>query len=203
MKNDLEGAKYPQLFMLMKSVLPLSHGNVAPESGFSINKAILDVHGSSLKEKTIEALRLVKDYLVKSKGCLNVTITKQMMSSLKSAYAKYKLDLEAEKEMECKQREAQIKEKEKAAQQVPDNANKKKLEEIAEEIKFKRKSINIAETTIEEDNKEVQQCLLKKNLSKDALQLAHSKIEMGIKRKKEIGTEIQILLAKKAKLAKK
>ena len=93
----------------MKSVLSLSHGNVAPESGFSINKAILYVHGSSLKEKTIEALRLVKDYLVKSKGCLNVTITKQMISS--SAYAKYKLDLEAEKEMERKQREAQIKEK--------------------------------------------------------------------------------------------
>ena len=72
-----------------------------------------------------------------------------------------------------------------------------------EEIKFKRKSINIAETTIEEGNKELQQCLLKKNLSKDALQRAHSKIEMGIKRKKEIETEIQTLLGKKAKLAKK
>ena len=94
LKNDLGGAKYLQLFILMKSVPSLSHGIVAPESGFSINKAILDVHGSSLKEKTIEALRLVKDYLVKSTGCLNVTITKQMISSVKSAYAKYKLDLE-------------------------------------------------------------------------------------------------------------
>ena len=125
LKNDLGGSKYLQLFILMKSVLSLSHGNVVPESGFSINKAILDVHGSSLKEKTIEALRLVKDYLVKYKGCLDVTIIKQMISSVKSAYAKYKLDLEAEKEMEHKQREAQIKEKEKAAQQVFDNANKK------------------------------------------------------------------------------
>ena len=113
LKNDLGGAKYPQLFILMKSVLSLSHGNVAPESGFSINNSILNVHGSSLKEKTIEALRLVKDYLVKSKGCLNVTITKQMISSVKSAYAKYKLDLEAEKEMKRKHREVQIKEKEK------------------------------------------------------------------------------------------
>ena len=203
LKNGLGGEKYPQLFILMKSVLSLSHGNVAPEIGFSINKAILDVHGSSLKEKTIKALRLVKDYLVKSKECLNVTITKQMISSVKSAYAKYKLDLEAEKEMERKQREAQIKEKEKAAQHVTDNANKKKLEEIAQERKFKRKSINIAETTIEEGNKELQQCLLKKNLSKDALQRAHSKIEMRIKRKKETETEIPTLLAKKAKLAKK
>ena len=77
---------------------------------------------------------------------------------MKSAYAKYKLNLEAEKEMEHKQREARIKEK--AAQQVTDNANNKK---------FKRKGINIAETTIE-GNKELQQCLLKRNLSKDALQ---------------------------------
>ena len=125
LKNDLGGAKYLQLFILMKSVPSLSYGIVAPESGFSINEAILDVHGSSLKEKTIEDLRLVKDYLVKSTGCLNVTITKQMISSVKSAYTKYKLDLETEKEMERKQREAQIKEKEKAAQQVTDNANKK------------------------------------------------------------------------------
>ena len=45
--------------------------------------------------------------------------------------------------------------------------------------------------------------MLKKNLSKDTLQRAHSKIEMRIKRKKETETEIQTLLAKKAKLAKK
>ena len=94
----------------MKSVLSLSHGNVAPESGFSINKVILDVHGSYLKEKT---LRLVKDYLVKSKGCLNVTITKQMISSVKSAYAKYKLDLEAEKKWSASKEKRKSKKKKK------------------------------------------------------------------------------------------
>ena len=45
-KNDLK--KYPQLFSLVKCVLTLSHGNSAPERGFSINKIMFDAGGYSI-----------------------------------------------------------------------------------------------------------------------------------------------------------
>ena len=38
-------------------ILSISLGNSAPENGFSINKAMLDVHENSLGESIIEALR--------------------------------------------------------------------------------------------------------------------------------------------------
>ena len=56
--------KYPNSSAFMKCVLSISHGNSSPENGFSINKHILDIHGHSLKEDTIEALRVVKDAIL-------------------------------------------------------------------------------------------------------------------------------------------
>ena len=49
---------YIQLFNLVKAIPSLNPVNVSARSGLSINKAILDVHGKSLKNNTIEALRL-------------------------------------------------------------------------------------------------------------------------------------------------
>ena len=57
--NSSDGQpKYPFL-VSFKLVLSISHGISAPENGFSINKAMLDIHGYSLGESTIEALRFV------------------------------------------------------------------------------------------------------------------------------------------------
>ena len=47
--------KYAFLVSLFQVILLISHGNSAPENGFSITKAMLDVHGNSLGESTIEA----------------------------------------------------------------------------------------------------------------------------------------------------
>ena len=55
LKGEQGRKKYPQLFVLVKCGLRLSHGNSASESGFSINKSILEVHGHSLGEDTLEA----------------------------------------------------------------------------------------------------------------------------------------------------
>ena len=41
MTNEDSILRYPQLFALAKAVLNLSHGNVVPERGFSINKCLL------------------------------------------------------------------------------------------------------------------------------------------------------------------
>lgn len=50
-------AKYPQLYIFVKCLLSLSHGNAVPERGFSVNKKILESHGTSIGEDTIVALR--------------------------------------------------------------------------------------------------------------------------------------------------
>ena len=63
--------EYTFLVSLFKVSLSISHGNNAPENGFSINKAMLDVHGHSLGESTIEALRFVKDALLQSSSILD------------------------------------------------------------------------------------------------------------------------------------
>ena len=51
---------YPFLVCSFKLILCLSHENSAPENGFSIRKLLLEIHGSSLKKETIEAVRIVK-----------------------------------------------------------------------------------------------------------------------------------------------
>ena len=56
--------KHKSLYVLLKCLLVLSHGNSDPESGFSIGKYIL------------ESMYFVKDYLVKIGGFLNAPITK-------------------------------------------------------------------------------------------------------------------------------
>ena len=60
--NSSDGQpKYPFLVSSFKSVLSICHGNSAPGNDFSINKAMLDIHGYSLGESTVEALQFVKD----------------------------------------------------------------------------------------------------------------------------------------------
>ena len=49
--------KYDQLLALAKCLLLLSHGNAVPEKGFSINRKLIEVHGTALSEETIEAQR--------------------------------------------------------------------------------------------------------------------------------------------------
>ena len=52
--------KYPFLVCLFRLILSFSHGNSAPENDFSINKLLLEIHGSSLEKETIEVIRIVK-----------------------------------------------------------------------------------------------------------------------------------------------
>ena len=35
--------------------ITLSHGNAGPEKGFSVNRKLIEVHGTALIEETIEA----------------------------------------------------------------------------------------------------------------------------------------------------
>ena len=59
---------------LVKAVLTLSHGNAGSEQGFSINKAILNAHGTRLGDNTI-ALRRVKHRIIHVGGVLKFKTT--------------------------------------------------------------------------------------------------------------------------------
>lgn len=122
--------KFRNLLRLAKCVLVLPHGNADPERGFSINKKIIEVHGTSLDSDTIEAIRLVKDYLLTVGGVEKVQINKELFKSCASAYLRYNFYLQ-----EKKKEEDQRKEREKA-----ESENVSAKEEI-DEIERDRKMI--------------------------------------------------------------
>ena len=68
--------------------------NADPERGFSINKHILSIHGSTTGECTIESIRLVKEFVMKYGGSEKVSVTKGLLQSCKQAYSKYEKDRE-------------------------------------------------------------------------------------------------------------
>ena len=88
-EDELGKMKYPQLFRLVKCVLSISHGNSVPERGFSINKHLLSLHGSSIKDETIVALRMVNDYILSVGSITKVSVNKQLLLSVKSARQHY------------------------------------------------------------------------------------------------------------------
>ena len=91
--------------LVAKSICVLSHANADPERGFSLNKKILDVHGSSIEDDTIAALRFVKDQLIQR---LNRKLTRELPDLCKGAckiYQDHLIALQHQKELEFKARE--------------------------------------------------------------------------------------------------
>ena len=88
------------LVSLFQVILSISHGNSAPENGFSISKALLDVHGNSLGESTIEALRFVKDAILRYPSILDIPVTRSVIDNVKDARTRYMADLESTRKIE-------------------------------------------------------------------------------------------------------
>ena len=80
------------------------------KSGLFITK-LSDAHGKSLKQNTIEALRQVKNYLVRCNGYLNVLIAKLLLKSVKDSYGKHNIELEEQRKLELKLKAEQNKAK--------------------------------------------------------------------------------------------
>jgi ribosomal protein L9 len=77
--------------------LSLSHGNAAPEKGFSVNNSVLSKERLALGEQTICAERLVKEAVRLFGSVTNNPITKELIAASRRAYAEYTLQLEKEK----------------------------------------------------------------------------------------------------------
>ena len=92
---DADGSpKFPLITSPFKIAASLSHGNSAPENGFSINKYMLQLQGNSISPDTIEAFQFVKDTILSFGGILSIPITKALLESSKLAYCCYNADIE-------------------------------------------------------------------------------------------------------------
>ena len=97
----------------MPAVCTLSHGNVDPERGFSINKHMLSGHGTSTNQKTIEALCLVKDYINLHGG----RVCKDLIKRCSMDRQHYEEDLKAQRALKKEEEEAKKEETEEEARQ--------------------------------------------------------------------------------------
>ena len=192
--------KYLQLFAFVKCVLSISHGNSIPEWGFSIDKYLLSVHGTSTSNETIIALHLVKDHLILIGGYMKFSINRNLILSVKRTRQKYQQDLEAkrllrEKESERIKLADEMKEKNKPLEE--------KLSNVEAEIKIKESGISVAEESIQEGNEKLQNQLKQSKISRNEIQKAKSMIDMGLSHKPCLSTELEELQKEKAKLLKK
>ena len=177
-------------------MLSISHDNSVPERGFSINKHLSSLHGSLIKDETIVALRMVKDYILSVGGITKVSVNKQLFSSVKSARQRYESDLAVKRRLE------EAKQSEKEKKQEIDSLNEE-LQLIAEQLKMKENGIEVALETVEEGNKNLEKELAAPKGSKGKMQQAQSMISMSLERKRKLEEEIKELEAEKAKVAKR
>ena len=181
----------------MKCILSVSHGNSAPESGFSINKHILDIHGHSLKEDTIEAIRVVKDAILRYPSLLDIPITKEMIKNVKASRQWYQADLEVKRQLleqeAAKKREEEKKKKDQEKELETKQKNVKEVESVRSSLSHIENGISIADESVEEGNTDFKELLSKKQSSKRDLQRAQCKMEMGIKRRAELLSEEAVL----------
>ena len=87
--------KYSKLWPVIKTLMLLSHGQATVERSFSNNKFVTT---QNLSEHTLIARRQVKDYLRRVDGLQNVTITKDLLLSVKMARQRYCQYLTQQKE---------------------------------------------------------------------------------------------------------
>ena len=190
--------KYPTLLSLYKAVSSLSHGNSAPENGFSINKYIIGIHGNSIHADTIEAIRFVKDTILNYGSIFDVPITKGLLDSVKLSKQRYDADLENKRKL----REAEAEKLEILKQKSKEDQQKVVKHQELQEIKAKLQQISdglsVADEILKEGNDALKQSLTQKNSTRKELQRAQSKIEIGMKRREELTIE-QAVLTKKMK----
>lgn len=202
-RDENGSLKYENLWTLAKCIMLLSHGNADPEREFSINKHLLSIHGYSIGEDTVQAIRLTKDYIIKCGGSEKVPITKKLLKSCKEARSKYENDLYEKQQLSLKEAEASKAEKEAAAANEKMSKNQEELAKMERDIDALNTGISIADKSIVDGNAELSNCLQSKSLSRGKIQQAQSKIEMGVKRKAELLKVIEIVKAKKGRLQEK
>ena len=124
---------------------------------------MLDAHGYCMQENTIEALRLVKDEVLRVCSVMKVNITTDLILEVKGAYGKYVADSEQKKAME----DAIKWDKEKMNNDAKKNQEGKSLQETIDgDIRHCENSIKTADELFADANVTVQKALSAKNEKK-------------------------------------
>ena len=193
------GKKYTELANLALTVCSLSHGNAAPERGFSVNKALLESHGYTIQEDTIVSLRIVKDWINVFGGTLKFPIENELWERVKGARAKCMTYLEEKKILEEQERRKREEEADNAQHQAEKQSQVDKLNDDIERCEI---GLKTAEEIIDQGNAKLQDALSSKVLNKNDLVSAQAKISIGLDRKRQCDKELAALKLKKAKLIK-
>ena len=83
-------SKHPELFDVITKVLLLAHGKAIVESGFSINKAMVD---DNQHLETLAALQRTEDWLRHNGGVRNFKVAKDVLVSVSGARTRYEKDM--------------------------------------------------------------------------------------------------------------
>ena len=122
-----------------------------------------------------------------------------MITSVRNAHRKYFLDLQTKSETKITEEKETQQALNEAAEKVKESAKKEQIAIINRDIKIKKSVIDEAEEMIQDGNKQLQNCLAKRNLNRKQIQQAQSKIEMGLKRKLHLEKEMGDLEQRKKK----
>ena len=118
--------------------------------GFSVNKRLLEKHGTNIDEGILEALRVIKEYLIQV-GRISACQNKQKMLE---SHQKYQAHLDAEDQE--KREESKKMEKVKEAE-----TQEKALLEVGAKEDIIQRKIKMADAMIEDGNKILKACLVK------------------------------------------
>ena len=142
----------------------------------------MESHGYSLKGDTITALRLVKDELNRIGGPTKFKIDRSVLQMVDGARSRYRAYLEAESEANKKE---QLLKKKSAAEEQCMNLKQQQLDQIEVDINQVKAVIQASSEIIQEGNKKLQSAIAQKTLDKNAVVAAHTKIDMGLERKRK------------------
>ena len=95
---------------------------------------MLTIHGTSTFEETIEAIWLVKDYLILNGRANNVQVTKPMMKKCKESRVRWEEDLTIQHELPQKEEDEKRVAASKSAEQETEKEEKKQVQKDRETI---------------------------------------------------------------------
>lgn len=178
--------KFGELTKFAKTYLSLSHGNAAPERGFSLNKYVLQGR-EQLHEDTITAIRMVKDAISLYDKIDDFPINRRLLDLCAASRKKYFLHLDVEKQ----QRESLAKENQKENEKRENRKkNSEKLTEkrlLENQIAEENCKLKVADDLIEEANETLSSLLLREGkLDKTLVMKTQVILKAGIEKSKEI-----------------
>ena len=195
---------------MIKSALLLAQTNAEPERSLSINVRIVTQERTSLGEKTVVGLHVLKDAVrlfdAVSNQSERIPITQDLKWSVKLGHSAYKECLEDEKREEAKrieeaQKQKEMTEKEKREKErlIEKKESLAKTEEDLNEQESKaRQELEAADELLNDDTSKVQDALSSTTLSKDSVTVAKMMLET-IKTKHEEKLEQLDKIRKKQK----